>query len=91
VAEILGGLVVLTKRADDKYVPVVKSLSMDFKRPALSGIYSQASFSDHNVGVVKLALESTGRYDFDLGSILCNEQGEVVAEAKGCYAVRTMA
>ena len=90
-AEILGGLVVLCNRTDETHVPVVKRLSVDFKHPALSGISSEASFSDHEVEVMNRALQATGRYDFELASIVRNEQGQVVAEATGCYAVRTMA
>ena len=89
-AEILGGLVVLTKRTDTRYVPVVKSLNIEFIRPALSGIRSEARFSDEQVEAMNLALESTGRYDFDLNSVIRNAQGDVVAEDTGCYSVRTM-
>ena len=89
-AEMLGGLVVLSNRPDEKYVPVVKSLSIEFKRPALSGITSEARFSDDDVKVMVHSLESTGRYDFELCAVIRDVAGEVVAEARGCYAVRTM-
>ena len=90
-AEILGGLVVLCNRTNEKYVPVVKSLSVEFKRPALSGISSEASFSDLEVDAMNRTLEATGRYDFELDSTLRDQHGQVVAQATGCYAVRTMA
>ena len=89
-AEILGGLVVLTKRTNTRYVPVVKSLDIEFKRPALSDITSEARFSDEEVGTMNAALESTGRYDFELNAVIRNMQGDVVAEATGRYAVRTV-
>ena len=89
-AEILGGLAVLSTRKDDKYVPVVKSLSIEFKRPALTDITSEAQFSSKQVKVMNTALESTGRYDFDLASVIRDSEGEVVAEASGQYAVRTL-
>ena len=89
-AEILGGLAVLSTRKDDKYVPVVKSLSIEFKRPALTDITSEALFSSKQVKVMNTALESTGRYDFDLASVIRDSEGEVVAEASGQYAVRTL-
>ena len=89
-AEILGGLVVLTKRTNTRYVPVVKSLDIEFKRPALSGITSEARFSDEEVGTMNAALESTGRYDFELNAVIRNIQSDVVAEATGRYAVRTV-
>ena len=87
--EILGGLVVLSNRPDEKYVPVVRSLDIEFKRPALSDITSEAYFSDEEVEVMNTALASTGRYDFTLCSVIRDANDEVVAEATGCYAVRT--
>jgi hypothetical protein len=36
------------------------------------------------------ALAASGRYDFELSSTIRDANGEVVAEATGCYAVRTM-
>ncbi len=89
-AEILGGLVVLTKRSEEKYVPVVKSLNIEFKRPALSDITSEALFSEKEVEMMNSALAASGRYDFELSSIIRDADGEVVAEATGCYAVRTL-
>jgi acyl-CoA thioesterase FadM len=80
---------VLSNRPDEKYVPVVKSLDIDFKRPALTDLTSEAYFSDEEVEVMNTALASTGRYDFTLRSVIRDANDEVVAEATGCYAVRT--
>ena len=87
-AEILGGLVVLCNRKDEKYVPVVKGLNIDFKAPALSDITSTAYFADRDVVEMNSALESTGRYDFALNSKIRDTNEQVVAEAEGYYAVR---
>ena len=89
-AEMLGGLVVLSNRTDEKFVPVVKSLSIDFKQPALTDVTAEARFSMERVAAMNAALESTGRYDFDLASVIRDSAGLVVAEAVGRYAVRTM-
>ena len=89
-AEILGGLVVLSNRKDDKYVPVVRSLSIEFKQPALTDITSEAVFSMEQVEEMNTALESTGRYDFELASVIKDSEDRVVAEALGLYAVRTI-
>lgn len=89
-AEILGGLVVLSTRTDEKYVPVVKSLSIEFTRPAFTDITSEAVFSNEQVAVMNTALESTGRFDFELPSLIRDSEGEIVARALGQYAVRTM-
>ena len=89
-AEILGGLIVLSNRKDDKYVPVVKNLSIEFKQPARTDITSEAMFSLEQVEEMNTALESSGRYDFELASVIKDSEGKVVAETLGRYAVRTM-
>lgn len=88
-AEVLGGLIVLSNRPEDKYVPVVRSMSIEFQRPALSGITSEAMFPDRRVEAMIASLESTGRHDFELCSVVRDADGEVVAETTGRYAVRT--
>ena len=87
-AEILGGLVVLSTRASEKYVPVVKSLNIEFKRPALTDITSEAHFSREQVKMMNASMQSESRYDFELGCLIRDDHGDVVAEAIGQYAVR---
>lgn len=89
-AEPLGGLIVLSKRTDEKYVPVIRSLEIDFRRPALTDITSEASFSAEQVEAMNAALDATGRYDFELDSVVRDTAGEVVTRATGCYAIRTV-
>ncbi len=89
-AEILGGLVVLANRKDDKYVPVVKSLNIEFNQPALTDIVSEAAFSMGQVEEMNAALATSGRYDFELASVIKDSGDKVVAEALGHYAVRLM-
>jgi hypothetical protein len=63
---------------------------LEFKRPALSDITSEALFSEKDVEIMNSALAASGRYDFELSSIIRDTSGEIVAAATGCYAVRTM-
>lgn len=89
-AEMLGGLVVLSQRTDEKYVPVVRGVDIEFKRPALSDITAEAHFSAKDAETMNAALAASGRYDFELSATIRDAHGEVVAEATGFYAVRTM-
>ncbi|OUS24103.1 hypothetical protein A9Q98_14145 [Thalassotalea sp. 42_200_T64] len=89
-AEMLGGLIVLTKRSSKQYVPVIRSLDIEFMRPAFTDISSEAFFSEQDVEKMNSAMKNNGRYDFELSSTIKNTDGEVVAKAKGTYAVRIM-
>jgi acyl-coenzyme A thioesterase PaaI-like protein len=90
-AEMLGGLVVLSNRTNDKYVPDVKSLSIDFIQPALTDVTSEAVFSNEQVKAMNTAMESVGRYGFDLASVIRDTEDKIVAEARGSCTVLTIA
>lgn len=87
-AEILGGLIVFSNRPDEKYVPVVRSMEIEFKSPARSGITAEACFTDAEVEVMVASLKSSGRYDFELRVTIRDVAEEIVAESKASYAVR---
>ena len=89
-AEMLGGLVVLANRPDEKFVPVLRSLDIEFKRPARSDITAEARFTDDEVDAMVSALRTAGRYDFELCALIRDIDGEIVAEARACYAIRTI-
>ena len=80
----------LSNRPDKKYVPVVRSLDIKFMRPALSDITAETRFPDDRVEAMVSSLKATGRHDFGLCAVIRDADGEVVAETKACYAVRTM-
>jgi acyl-coenzyme A thioesterase PaaI-like protein len=89
-AEVVGGLAVISTRKNDKYVPIAKSLNINFKQPAFTDITAEALFSSKQAEAMNVALESAGRYDFELTSVIRDSEGEVVAEALGHYAVREL-
>jgi acyl-coenzyme A thioesterase PaaI-like protein len=89
-AEILGGVVVVENRASDKYVPVVRSLNIEFKKPAMTDIFTEAYFSEQDAKKMNAAMASDGRYDFELKINIKNTSGEIVSEVTGSYAIRLM-
>ncbi|OUS32226.1 hypothetical protein A9Q99_01370 [Gammaproteobacteria bacterium 45_16_T64] len=87
-AELLGGLVVLCNRTNERYIPVVKNLHIDFLAPALTGVTSTVYFTEEDVTKMNAALENSGRYDFELKSEIRGEDDQVVSRTRGNYAVR---
>ena len=49
LAESIGGIVVFENRADKTYTPLLKSVSMDFKKPAATDLYARAEFNGDDV------------------------------------------
>lgn len=87
-AEILGGVVVYLNRASEKYIPVVKSLNIQFKKAAETDIFTEVFFSEQDAGNMNEAMETEGRYDFDLEINIKNTSGEIVSIVNGAYAIR---
>lgn len=89
VGEVLGGLVTVKHLEDKiKFQPVVRNLKADFKAPAMTAITAEARFSEAQAAEMNAALAESSRYDFELKAILSDENGTVVAETLGAYAIR---
>jgi hypothetical protein len=90
-AEVLGGLVLAASGLDlSKFLGVVKSFQIDFKKPAETAVIAEAFFSDTQMGAMELALQDHGRHDFELTIVVRSVEGDTLAEAKGVYAVRPL-
>jgi hypothetical protein len=91
-AEVLGGLIVAASGIDlAKYLAVVKSFHIEFKKPATSAIVGEARFSDSDMNAMLRRLDDHGRCDFELDAYIKDEAGETVAQGRGVYAIRTKA
>lgn len=71
-------------------MPVIRSLNIEFKKPAMTDIITEAYFSEQDAEKMNTAMESDGRYDFELKINIKNASGEIVSEVKGSYAIRLM-
>lgn len=89
-AEALGGLVWFSTHPDEsRFVPVIRRYTIEFKKPAWTEVVAETRFSDAEAAAMDAALERDGRYDFELESVIRNADGEIVAEGKGAYAIRS--
>lgn len=89
-AEVLGGLVYFSAiENDDRFLAVVKSFSIEFRKPAFTNLVVETHFSDAQLAGIKSALEEHGRYNFELDAVVKNSAGETVAESHGVYAIRS--
>ena len=89
IAEVLGGIAFAANSVPG-YVPLLKSMNIEFKNPAMSDLVAIIQFTEQDAFSMKQALESQGRYNFDLKSSVQDTQGNVVAEGLAEYAIRKM-
>ena len=88
IAEMLGGLVWFVSQVSDKHVPIMKSMNIDFMKPATSDVIAETTFSAEDVQKMKDGLEKDDRYDFELKAVLKDANGVIVSETVGQYAIR---
>jgi uncharacterized protein (TIGR00369 family) len=89
LAEVLGGIVFLSSGING-YVPILKSMNINFIKPALTDLVSEVCFTSDDVDTMQKSLDIDGRYDFELESKIKDINGNVVATGHAVYAIRKM-
>ena len=87
-SEVLGGLVMMSALEGLAFFAVVKNVSIDFKRPARSGITTEAEFNDAAAQRLRADFEREGEAGFSLHVTVCDDKGVEVASADAEYLAR---
>lgn len=88
LAEAIGGIVVFENRASERYVPLVKHVSVDFKRPATTDLFAVTRFTPEDVDLMNQTMAAQGRFDFTLRIDIQDLDGNTVSIMTAVYAVR---
>lgn len=87
-AEVLGGLVIAVNFGDSKLFVAVRSLNIEFLRPARSEIIAEVLFPDERVEEIRSQLDSNGAVDFEVRAVVRDSSRHDVATTVGQYVVR---
>jgi thioesterase domain-containing protein len=88
VAEVLGGLFARTSLVMEGGVPLVKSLQIDFRRPATTAVVARATLDETEIARVLDEAQERAKSDFVLEAEVTDEAGTVVATTRGLYQLR---
>ena len=88
VAEVLGGLYASTSLVLEGAVPIVKSMTIDFLRPATTAVVARATITEETITRVLAETAEHGRSNFDVDAEVTDEKGTVVARTHGVYQMR---
>ena len=88
-AELLGGAIALSTFDMTKFYPVVKALTVNFRRPATGSVFAEASISDELAAELAQRAEADGKAEFVFETTVTDEAGEVVATTEGTYQLRS--
>jgi uncharacterized protein (TIGR00369 family) len=87
-AEVLGGLVIAVNFGGSRLFVAVRSVNIEFLRPARSEIVAEVLFPNERVEEIRHQLESEGEAEFEVRGVVRDASGHDVAATVGCYVVR---
>ncbi|MBD9482794.1 YiiD C-terminal domain-containing protein [Pseudomonas sp. PDM14] len=88
LAEIPGGALFLTSFDAQRFYPIIKEMTLRFRRPATSDISVEARLSAAEIERIQSEAEREGKAEYLLELQLRDTSGEVVAESRGLYQLR---
>lgn len=88
VAEVLGGILALTSFSLEGYAPVVKSVTINYLKPALGDVRATVEMSADEIERVLAEAAETGKSNYELAATVADENGVIVAATLGQYQLR---
>ncbi len=89
LAEIPGGALFITSFDSARFYPIVKEMNLRFRRPATSDIQVEARLAANEIERLQAEAQRLGKAEYWLELQLTDASGEVVAESRGLYQLRT--
>ena len=89
LAEIPGGALYLTSFDAQRFYPIVKEMNLRFRRPATGDIRVEANLSEAQIEQLQKQATEHGKAEYVLELQLTDDSGEVVAQSRGLYQLRT--
>lgn len=88
IAEVPGGALAVQLFDPAKYYPVIKDMTVDYRRPARTDVTVDASISPDDVARVLGEVAEAGKADFVMDLEVKDTDGTVVMTALGHYQLR---
>jgi acyl-coenzyme A thioesterase PaaI-like protein len=88
LGEVPFGAIFFTTFDSAKFFPLVKEMTIQFKRPARSDVTVEVGISDDDAARISAEAEVKGKAEFVLESEILDTAGEVVAACRGVYQLR---
>jgi len=90
LGEFCGGIIYGVAFDVEKYYPIVKDISIRFRRPAMTDVTIEVSMNEEDVGKIQRICEENNKSDFVLDLEIKDANGEVVTFVKGTWQIRKM-
>jgi thioesterase domain-containing protein len=90
LADFAGGVLFFSAYDLRKYYPLLKEVTITFKRPATTDITVEASMTHEQAEGIKKIADETGKADWTLDLELKDEQGNVCCIVHGNFQMRKL-
>jgi thioesterase domain-containing protein len=90
LAEFSGGVIFAVSFDITKYIPIVKEVSIRYRRPAASDVTLEVELSPERVEEIAKVAEEHGKADYSMDLELKDEKGEVCSIIHGTWQLRRM-
>jgi acyl-coenzyme A thioesterase PaaI-like protein len=88
LAEIPGGALFLSSFDSQRFYPLIKAMSLRFRRPATGDIRVEARLAAEQIERLQSEAQSRDKAEYVLDLQLTDASGEIVAESHGLYQLR---
>jgi len=88
LAELTGGAIFLSSFDRERFYPIVRDMSIRFRRPATSDIWVEVRVSEDFVQTVQAEAQAQGKADYEWECELKDADATVVAITKNLYQLR---
>jgi acyl-coenzyme A thioesterase PaaI-like protein len=88
IGEVAGGAAYAASIDIYKYFIVVKSINIQFRKPAFTDVYVVSGMDPAKVAVIEKEASEKGKADYDLAITLTDDSGNMVAELQGIWQLR---
>ncbi len=90
IGEVSGGAIFGVTFDYLKYIPIVKEVTIRFRKPTLSDVTLEVEMSPERARELQQTTDQKGKADFDMDLEIKDAGGETVALVHGVWQVRTM-
>ena len=86
--EFVGGPIFVASFDYTKFYPIVKSLNIQFRRPATTDVTVEATLSEEDVNAIQREAEEKGKADWKMDLEIKDQAGEVCCLLQGVWQLR---
>jgi len=88
IGEMSGGIIYMVCFDASKYFPVVKEITIRFRRPVMTDVTVEMAMGEEEAKKIQAEADEKGKADYTMDLEIKDESGEAVALVNGLWQIR---